>query len=61
MGFLSDKCTLKTYNKEVLEKCESFDCGNDDLNEFFSHDVIHYTAELMGKFIASPQMKIQPK
>lgn len=49
MGFLDEKCTLKIYDKEILDDCLPFDCGNDDLNEFFSKDVLNYTSKLLGK------------
>lgn len=49
MSFLLEKCTLKVYNKRILDTCEKFDCGNDDLNEFFSDDVLKYTSNLLGK------------
>lgn len=40
---------MKLYNAETLVYCEPFDCGNADLNDFFASDVLHYTAELLGK------------
>lgn len=49
MAFLEDKCTLRVYNKEVLDNCQAFDCGNADLNDFFANDVLNYTSELLGK------------
>lgn len=49
MGFLLEKCTLKVYNKEIITFCQPFDCGNQDLNDFFSQDAIHYSSELLGK------------
>ncbi|AEA43041.1 GNAT family N-acetyltransferase [Fluviicola taffensis] len=49
MAFLEDKCTLRVYNKEVLDNCQAFDCGNADLNDFFTNDVLNYTSELLGK------------
>jgi len=49
VSFLYEKCTLKVYNKAILENCGPFDCGNDDLNEFFARDVLNYTSELLGK------------
>ncbi len=49
MGFLEDKCTLRVYNEAILKSCKPFDCGDDDLNEFFSRDVLNYTSELLGK------------
>lgn len=49
MGFLLDKCTFRTYDKSILDNCEVFDCGNADLNEFFSKDSLNYTSQLLGK------------
>lgn len=49
MGFLFEKCTLKPDDAETLRYCQPFDCGNTDLNDFFAADVLHYTAELLGK------------
>lgn len=37
------------YTREVCEYCDSFLCGDDDLDEFFSHDVFLYKEELLGK------------
>ncbi len=49
MSFLLDKCTLKVFNNSLLDFCLPFDCGNDDLNEFFAKDIINYSAQLLGK------------
>lgn len=49
VGFLLEKCTLRVYNKEVLESCQAFDCDNPDLNDFFANDAINYSSELLGK------------
>lgn len=49
MGFLEDKCTLRVYDEAILKSCKPFDCGDDDLNEFFAKDVLNYTSELLGK------------
>ncbi|MEO8151324.1 MAG: GNAT family N-acetyltransferase [Bacteroidia bacterium] len=49
MGFLLNKCTLHVYNHNILKSCESFDCGNLDLNDFFANDAINYSSELLGK------------
>lgn len=49
MGFLLEKCTLKPYNKEIIENCGAFDCDHPDLNDFFTNDVENYSAELLGK------------
>lgn len=49
MGFLDENCTLRVYDESILRKCNPFDCGNADLNEFFAKDVLNYTFELLGK------------
>ena len=37
------------YTKEVADYCDFFSCGDDDLDEFFSHDVFPHEEELLGK------------
>lgn len=37
------------YTKEVADFCDPFSCGDEDLDEFFSHDVFLYENELLGK------------
>ena len=49
MGFLLDKCTLRLYDQEILEVCQTFDCSNQDLNDFFANDAINYISQLLGK------------
>lgn len=49
MGFLLDKCTLQVYNAQLLTFCDTFDCDNDDLNDFFRDDALNYQSELLGK------------
>jgi len=49
LGFLLDKCTLKIYDKEVVNSCQPFDCDNPDLNDFFRNDALNYHSELLGK------------
>ena len=46
---MDEKCTLRVYDEGILKKCNPFDCGNADLNEFFAKDVLNYTSELLGK------------
>ena len=61
MGFLLDKCTLKVYDENILNTCVPFDCDHQDLNDFFSNDVLNYSAELLGKtycFILDSDQKI---
>ena len=35
--------------QSILSHCHPFDCGVDDLNDFFINDALNYEAELMGK------------
>ncbi|MCB9186413.1 MAG: N-acetyltransferase [Flavobacteriales bacterium] len=49
MSFLYEKCTFRELTEEILKNCQPFDCGNDDLNEFFADDVLDYRNQLMGK------------
>ena len=44
-----ERCTLKTYDTTIIENCDPFDCGNNDLNDFFANDALNYTSELLGK------------
>ena len=37
------------YTKEVVDYCDLFSCGDEDLDDFFSHDVFLYEEELLGK------------
>jgi hypothetical protein len=49
LSFLYERCTLKTYDTTIIENCDPFDCGNNDLNDFFANDALNYTSELLGK------------
>lgn len=40
---------MVSYTKDVADFCDPFCCGDDDLDEFFSHDVFLYEEELLGK------------
>lgn len=46
---LWEDCTLYKLNELILNNCVPFDCGVDDLNDFFSNDAITYERDLMGK------------
>lgn len=48
-SFLLHNCSLQILSESTISLCEAFNCGNDDLNEFFSRDAINYTNELLGK------------
>lgn len=37
------------YTREVADYCDLFSCGDEDLDDFFKHDVFLYEKELLGK------------
>lgn len=46
---LNFDCTLLKLNNDILRNCERFDCGAEDLNDFFQNDALAYESDLMGK------------
>ncbi len=40
---------LYKLNELILHNCARFDCGMDDLNDFFINDALTYEKDLMGK------------
>jgi GNAT superfamily N-acetyltransferase len=40
---------FRRYNKELAEKVPVFDCGDEDLNNFFQEDAFNYDAQLLGR------------
>lgn len=46
---LNFDCTLYKVNELILQNCKAFDCGVEDLNDFFANDAITYERDLMGK------------
>lgn len=46
---LNYDCTLFKFNEQILRNCQPFDCGVEDLNDFFATDAIAYDRDLMGK------------
>ncbi len=49
MSFLSDNCVFSFYDKEILKSCNSFTCGNDDLDNFFLEDASLQSDQLLCK------------
>lgn len=49
MGFLLEKCTFTPFNDATLRQCDDFDCGHDDLNDFFANDSVNWSNQLLGK------------
>lgn len=46
---LASGTTLFKLNELILKNCNPFDCGVDDLNDFFTNDAVAYEKDLMGK------------
>lgn len=44
-----DNTFMVPNTKEVADYCDPFSYGDDDLDDFFSHDVFLYAKELLGK------------
>jgi hypothetical protein len=42
-------CKLCQFDKNLFKEMTEFDCGNDDLNDFFHNDALNYSNELLGK------------
>lgn len=40
-------CTLEVLTKEILENCEKFTCGDNDMDEFFYKE--HFTSTCTEK------------
>lgn len=49
---LLSECTFERVTPTLLEQCEPFVCGHDDLDEFFRSDYKLYADKLLGKTYA---------
>ena len=49
MSGLFNECSFELLSKEVLDACNRFSCGDDDMDEFFYKDALDYTQFRMGK------------
>lgn len=49
MSFLLERCTLQVYDAKLLANSHPFNCGNKDLVEFFTIDLLNYSDQLLGK------------
>ena len=49
---LLSQCTLERVTPMMLAKCNTFSCGDGDLDEFFSKDYKLYSDKLLGKTYA---------
>ena len=49
MAYLLEKCKFSILNESVLDSCQPFSCGHEDLNDFFKNDSHNYSKELLGK------------
>jgi len=46
---LEKDCVMVKLTNDVLDYCQKFRCGEDDLDDFFANDAIAYDKDLMGK------------
>lgn len=46
---LLDICFPSVLTKDILDECDSFSCGDEDMDEFFYNDALDYTRFRMGK------------
>ena len=44
-----NRCSFARLSPELLQSCNPFKCGNDDLDEFFREDFRLYGEKLLGK------------
>jgi len=49
MDFLKKSCVLSKMTNSLLKECKTFDCGDDDLNDFFLNDSENYERQLLGR------------
>ncbi|GHT05341.1 N-acetyltransferase [Bacteroidia bacterium] len=49
MGFLREFCTIFPLDEETLSQCQTFSCGDKDLDDFFLNDADNYNRQLLGK------------
>jgi hypothetical protein len=38
-----------SYDDDTICSCKNFDCGHDDLNDFFTNDSVYWSSQLLGK------------
>ena len=48
-NFLKLKCDVLPLDKDILNCCLPFSCGDKDLDDFFQNDAINYEEQLLGK------------
>lgn len=46
---LEQDCVMIRLNSDIIANCCRFECGNQDLDEFFNQDALLYEEELIGK------------
>jgi len=49
MGFILENCNISPLTAEVVTQCNPFNCGDEDLNDFFNNSTDNYQRELLGK------------
>ena len=48
-NFFNSILTFSPLNKDVLNLCSPFSCGDKDLDDFFQNDAINYDNQLLGR------------
>lgn len=49
MSFLLDNCRFVSLEEVLSKQSTQFDCGHDDLNDFFANESMLYSKQLLGK------------
>ena len=49
MSFLFEKCSFRHFDKLLSEACAPFNCGDNDLDEFFTQDAFMQSEQLLCK------------
>lgn len=48
-NFLENNCMFSLLEPELLQRCKPFNCGNNDLDDFFLNQSVLYSTQLLGK------------
>jgi len=46
---LNTDCAFRLFDHNILERSQPFDCGQDDLNDFFLNESLAYSDQLLGR------------
>lgn len=57
MSFLFNKCTFSVLDENTINECDSFLCGNDDLDDFFHSSISKASFSIPDAFHKSQNYK----